>query len=106
MELPLEGFQVSGLTRAPTGSFYSSNLADLDSNAMKVEPLSSGDTIRTQEAFEQNLSAYYFSINRNKRDAAVNLRGRRGLDGFGNYGELLEEFSTDVVRNCTIPSYG
>ncbi len=55
-------------------------LADLGADVIKVEPMKSGDMIRTWGPFDRGISAYYLSTNRNKRGIAVNFRDARGLE--------------------------
>ncbi len=79
MALPLAGIQILDLTRALSGPFCSMILADLGADVIKVEPMASGDMIRTWGPFDQGHSAYYLSTNRNKRGIAVNFRDAQGL---------------------------
>lgn len=79
MTLPLAGIRVIDLTRALSGPFCSMILADLGADVIKVEPTPAGDMIRTWGPFDQGISAYYLSTNRNKRGIAVNFRDARGL---------------------------
>lgn len=89
MDLPLAGIRVLDLTRALSGPFCSMVLADLGADVVKVEPTPSGDMIRAWGPYDQNISVYYLSANRNKRGVAVNFRNERGL-------ELIRKMSSDV----------
>ncbi|RJF96214.1 CaiB/BaiF CoA transferase family protein [Noviherbaspirillum saxi] len=80
MALPLAGIRVLDLTRALSGPFCSMILADLGADVIKVEPMASGDMIRTWGPFDRGQSAYYLSTNRNKRGIAVNFRDAHGLE--------------------------
>lgn len=76
--LPLAGMRVLDLTRALSGPFCTMILADLGADVIKVEPLPSGDMIRTWGPFDRGESVYYLSANRNKRSMAVEFRSDAG----------------------------
>jgi crotonobetainyl-CoA:carnitine CoA-transferase CaiB-like acyl-CoA transferase len=78
-ELPLAGVRVLDLTRALAGPFCTMILGDLGAEVLKVEPLPSGDMIRTWGPFAGAESIYYLSSNRNKKSIALDLRSPRGL---------------------------
>ncbi len=77
--LPLAGIRVLDLTRALAGPFCTMILADLGADVIKVEPAPGGDMIRTWGPFDQGISAYYLSTNRNKRGIALDFRQPQGL---------------------------
>jgi crotonobetainyl-CoA:carnitine CoA-transferase CaiB-like acyl-CoA transferase len=79
MALPLESIRVLDLTRALAGPFCTMCLADFGADVIKVESLPKGDMTRAWAPFDRGIAAYYLSINRNKRDLAVNFRDPRGL---------------------------
>lgn len=74
----LEGVRVLDLTRFLAGPFAGMVLADLGASVLKVEQLT-GDTTRgiPPHYFEGD-SAYFLSINRNKRSIALDIRTPRG----------------------------
>lgn len=96
--LPLTGLRVLDLSRALSGPFCSMILGDLGADIVKVEPLPSGDMIRTWGPFDRDTSAYFLSGNRNKRGAAVDFRSREGI-------KLLREMAlkSDVVVENFMP---
>lgn len=77
---PLEGMKVLDLTRALSGPFCTVILADLGAEVIKVEPVGSGDMIRSWGPFDRGESVYYLSANRNKKSLAVNFRSDSGRD--------------------------
>jgi crotonobetainyl-CoA:carnitine CoA-transferase CaiB-like acyl-CoA transferase len=79
MQLPLSGIKVLDLTRALSGPFCSMILADLGAEVIKVEPTPGGDMIRQWGPFDQDISVYYLSANRNKKGIAVDFRQPEGL---------------------------
>ena len=89
MSLPLQSIRVLDLTRALAGPFCTMCLADFGADVIKVESLPKGDMTRAWAPFDRGIAAYYLSINRNKRDLAVNFRDPRGL-------ELLRRLAGDV----------
>ena len=82
MSLPLENIRVLDLTRALAGPFCTMCLADFGADVIKVESLPKGDMTRHWAPFhgDSDIAAYYLSINRNKRDLAVNFRDPKGLE--------------------------
>jgi crotonobetainyl-CoA:carnitine CoA-transferase CaiB-like acyl-CoA transferase len=77
--LPLEGIRVIDLTRALSGPYCTTLLADLGADVVKVEPIS-GDVIRTWGPFHEGHSLYHFSVNRNKRSVQMDLRSPAALE--------------------------
>ncbi|MBV6303389.1 CoA transferase [Candidimonas humi] len=74
MQRPLSGVKVLDLTRALAGPFCSLILADLGAEVIKVEPTPNGDMIRQWGPFDQGISVYYLSANRNKKGMGVDFR--------------------------------
>jgi crotonobetainyl-CoA:carnitine CoA-transferase CaiB-like acyl-CoA transferase len=79
MQLPLSGIKVLDLTRALSGPFCSMILADLGAEVIKVEPTPNGDMVRQWGPFDQDISVYYLSANRNKKGIGVDFRQAEGL---------------------------
>jgi crotonobetainyl-CoA:carnitine CoA-transferase CaiB-like acyl-CoA transferase len=79
MSLPLESIRVLDLTRALSGPFCTMILGDLGADVVKVEPLPSGEMIRTWGPFHDGIGTFFLSINRNKRSLAVDFRDPEGL---------------------------
>lgn len=82
---PLEGITVLDASRVLSGPFCTMQLGDLGADVIKVERPDGGDQTRgwkppTYGDSEQ--SAYYLSINRNKRSVTLNLASEAGRDLF------------------------
>jgi CoA:oxalate CoA-transferase len=76
----LSGVVVLDLTRFLAGPFASMILADQGATVIKVEPLT-GDTTRYQAPyFFDGDSAYFLSINRNKKSLAIDIRSPQGRE--------------------------
>ena len=79
MPLPLENIRVLDLTRALAGPFCTMCLGDFGADVIKVESLPKGDMTRHWGPYDRGVAAYYLSINRNKRDLAIDFRDPDGL---------------------------
>ncbi|XP_075684689.1 succinyl-CoA:glutarate CoA-transferase isoform X7 [Rhinoderma darwinii] len=76
---PLEGVKVLDLTRVLAGPFATMILGDLGAEVIKVEKPGSGDDTRFWgPPFVGSESAYFLSVNRNKKSIAVNLKDPKG----------------------------
>ncbi|XP_076827285.1 succinyl-CoA:glutarate CoA-transferase isoform X2 [Brachyhypopomus gauderio] len=76
---PLDGVRVLDLTRVLAGPFATMILGDLGAEVTKVERPGSGDDTRTWgPPFVGEESAYFLSVNRNKKSIAVNLKDPKG----------------------------
>ena len=67
MKQSLEGIKVLDLTRVLAGPYATMVLADLGANVMKVEMPGKGDDSRHFGPYMGDESAYFMSLNRNKR---------------------------------------
>ncbi|HUH61202.1 MAG TPA: CoA transferase [Candidimonas sp.] len=79
MSLPLAGLKVLDLTRALSGPFSTMILGDLGAEVIKVEPTPAGDMVRQWGPFDEDISVYYLSANRNKKGIGVDFRSAEGL---------------------------
>ncbi|XP_019617511.1 PREDICTED: succinate--hydroxymethylglutarate CoA-transferase-like [Branchiostoma belcheri] len=78
-DLPLSGIRVLDLTRVLAGPFATMILGDLGAEVIKVERPGTGDDTRTWgPPFCGTESAYFLSVNRNKKSIAVNLKDPKG----------------------------
>lgn len=78
---PLEGIKVLDFSRVVSGPFCSMLLADLGAEVIKVEEPVSGDDSRAfGPPFIGGESAYFLSVNRNKRSCAINLKDPDGIE--------------------------
>ncbi len=78
---PLDGVRVLDLCRVVSGPFATMQLGDLGADVLKVEEPGHGDESRTYgPPFQGGESAYFLSINRNKRSCALDLKSDAGRD--------------------------
>ncbi|KAK9527385.1 hypothetical protein VZT92_013952 [Zoarces viviparus] len=76
---PLEGVRVLDLTRVLAGPFATMILGDLGAEVIKVERPGAGDDTRAWgPPFVGAESAYFLSVNRNKKSISVDLKHPRG----------------------------
>ncbi|MFQ5938006.1 MAG: CoA transferase, partial [Acidiferrobacterales bacterium] len=81
MPKPLEGLRVLDLTRVLAGPYCTMQLGDMGADVVKVERPGSGDDTRGfGPPFIEGESAYFMSINRNKRSITLNLKHEEGLN--------------------------
>ena len=79
--LPLEGVRVLDLSRVLAGPYATMMLADLGADVLKVEhPERGDDTRHWGPPFAGGESAYFLSVNRNKRSVGVDLKSEAGLE--------------------------
>src|SRR5215475_11392271 len=94
---PLSGLRVLDASRVLAGPLCGQILGDLGADVIKVERPGVGDETRAWgPPFAGPLSAYFLSCNRNKRDIALDLSKKEGLELFYRLVErsdiLLENF--------------
>ncbi|XP_068199810.1 succinate--hydroxymethylglutarate CoA-transferase isoform X2 [Antennarius striatus] len=78
---PLAGVRVLDLTRVLAGPFATMILGDLGAEVIKVERPGSGDDTRAWgPPFVAAESAYFLSVNRNKKSICVDLKQPRGAN--------------------------
>ena len=98
----LEGISVLDLTRALAGPFCTLMLGDNGADVIKIEiPGTGDDTRQWGPPFIQGESAYYLSINRNKRSLTLNLRDPQAKEIFlkmaGSADVVVENFTPGVM---------
>ena len=94
----LEGIRVLDLTRALAGPFCTLMLGDNGADVIKIEiPGTGDDTRHWGPPFIESESAYYLSINRNKRSLTLNLRDPEAKEIFLK----LARTADVVVENFT-----
>lgn len=80
---PLAGLRVLDLSRILAGPYATMMLGDMGAEVIKIERPGTGDDTRTwgppftQKGHE---SAYFLSVNRNKKSVAINLKSPEGMD--------------------------
>ena len=78
---PLQGVRVVDLSRILAGPLATMVLADLGADVIKVErPGAGDDTRRWGPPFVGGDTAYFLSLNRNKRSIALDLQSSEGAD--------------------------
>ena len=77
---PLDGLRVIDLTQAMAAPFCTMNLADMGADVIKIEPPGEGEPTRQLGAAQKNgHSATFMTMNRGKRDLAVDLKHPEGM---------------------------
>ena len=91
----LDNIRVLDLSRVLAGPYCTMILADLGAEVIKVEaPGGSDETRGWGPPFQNDVSAYYLSTNRNKKAITVDLKSKEGIETIKN---LVEE--SDVIIN-------
>jgi len=81
MSGPLEGIRVIDLSHIVVGPFCSMILGDMGAEVIKIEMPNSGDESRKWgPPFKGGESAYFFSLNRNKKSLTLNLKTEKGKE--------------------------
>ena len=94
----LDGIRVLDLTRALAGPFCTLMLGDNGADVIKVEiPGTGDDTRKWGPPFIGEESAYYLSINRNKRSLTLNLQDAQAQEVFMKLAQDIDV----VVENFT-----
>ncbi|MBI2980071.1 MAG: CoA transferase [Chloroflexi bacterium] len=95
MGLPLSGIRILDLSAILSGPYCTLILGDLGAEVIKVERPGTGDGARALPPhYFEGESAYFISINRNKKSMTLNLQSAQGKKIFH---QLAKE--TDVVVN-------
>jgi len=95
MEQALDNIKVLDLTRVLAGPYATMILADLGAEIIKIEMPNTGDDSRGFGPYVGEESAYFMSINRNKKSMTLNLKSEKGKEIFI---ELIKEVDV-VVEN-------
>jgi len=96
---PLEGIRVIDLTQALAGPYCTMMLGDLGADVIKVEPPGQGDMSRGWgPPFVEGESAYFLSVNRNKRGLTVNFKTTEGQRILHQLAESADVFVVNIPR--------
>ena len=97
----LKGVKILDFTHVLAGPTCTMILADLGADVIKLEPLH-GDDSRAFPPFQNGESAYFMSVNRNKRSLAVNLKTKKGFEICKNLIKksdvIVENFKTTTMK--------
>ena len=108
---PLTGIRLIDLTHMLSGPYAGMILADLGCDTVKVEPPGRGEGTRRlleddPDYSMHGMGAYYFTLNRNKRSVAIDLKSAAGLEFFyelvRHADVVLDNFSAGVTRRLKI----
>ena len=108
---PLTGVRLIDLTHMLSGPYAAMILADLGCDTVKVEPPGRGEGTRRLLEDDPRYSihgmgAYFFTLNRNKRSVAIDLKSPAGLTFFyelvRHADVVLDNFSAGVTRRLKI----
>ncbi len=92
---PLEGLRVLDLSRVLAGPYCTMMLADYGADIVKIEPPIVGDDSRAFGPFVGKESAYFMSLNRNKRSMTLNFKRKEEVEVF----KEMVKFADVVVEN-------
>lgn len=102
MNLPLDGIRVLDLSRARTGPFTTQILADFGAEVIKIEPPVQGEPGRHEPPVLDGFSAYFYSVNRNKKSLTLNLKSEEGKQIFKRLAAqsdvILDQFRPGVME--------
>lgn len=77
---PLDGIRIIDLSRILSGPYCTMTLADMGAEVIKVESPAGDDTRKWGPPFVNDESAYFLSVNRNKKSIVLNLKTDEGRD--------------------------
>ncbi len=98
---PLSGLRVLDLTTFLSGPYCTQILGDLGADVIKVEPPAGDSTRVLPPHFVDGDSAYFLSVNRNKRSVVLDLKSAAGKAAFlhlvGECDGVVENFRAGVL---------
>lgn len=104
---PIEGIRVIDLTQAMAGPMATMLLGDLGAEIIKVEPPSGDQTRSWAPPFINGLSAYFLSVNRNKRSIVLDLKTEEGIEILKRLVKeadvLVENFRPGTMERLGLP---
>jgi crotonobetainyl-CoA:carnitine CoA-transferase CaiB-like acyl-CoA transferase len=89
---PLEGIKILDLSWVFSAPYATLMLQDLGADVVKVERPHTGDRSRSIPPFNDDVSGYFFMLNRGKKSISLNLKSNEGKQIFL---ELVKQF--DVI---------
>jgi len=100
---PLENIRVLEMTEALAGPYCAMMLGDLGADVIKIERPGTGDQSRGWgPPFLEGESAYFLSVNRNKRSLELNIKDPADLAVFHALIEGTDVFVTNIPRMSSL----
>ena len=108
---PLGDIKVLDLTHMLSGPYGGMILADLGCEVIKIEPPKKGEGTRRLLENDPNYSvngmgAYFYTLNRNKKSVAIDLKRDEGLQVFYKLAKkadvVLSNFSAGVTKKLIL----
>ena len=102
MTSPLDGIRVLEMTEALAGPYCAMMLGDLGADVIKIERPGVGDQSRGWgPPFVQGESAYFLSVNRNKRSVEIDIKDPQDAALLRG---LLVQADVFVTNRCNAPA--
>ncbi|MBV7333995.1 CoA transferase [Chloroflexi bacterium TSY] len=103
---PLDGIRVIDMTEALAGPYCAMMLGDMGADVIKIERIGSGDQARKWgPPFVDGESAYYLSVNRNKRSVALDIKNPDDLQKLHQLLATADVFITNNPRIDSLKRY-
>ena len=100
---PLKNIRVLEMTEALAGPYCAMMLGDLGADVIKIERPDGGDQSRRWgPPFLQGESAYFLSVNRNKRSIELNIKAEADLDVLYRLVARSDVFITNIPRMTSL----
>jgi crotonobetainyl-CoA:carnitine CoA-transferase CaiB-like acyl-CoA transferase len=108
---PLSNIKVLDLTHMLSGPYGSMILADMGCNVIKIEPPLKGEGTRRllendPDYSHNGMGAYFYTLNRNKKSVAIDLKNEEGLEIFyaliKEVDVVISNFSAGVTKKLKI----
>jgi CoA:oxalate CoA-transferase len=80
MSLPLDGYRVIELAQIYAGPYCGLQLAHFGAEVIKVEPLGTGELLRTRPPTKHGTNYGFLMLNTGKKSVSLNLKDPRGRD--------------------------
>ncbi len=80
MTLPFEGIRIIDMSRILSGPYCTMFFGDMGAEVVKIEPPQGDDTRKWGPPFVGGESAYFLSVNRNKKSVVLDLKNRADRD--------------------------
>ena len=104
---PLDGVRVVEIASVVLGPYAGQMLGDLGADVVKVERPGRGDQARGYgPPFVAGESAYFMSLNRNKRSITLNLASSGGQEIIGRLLDGADVFLLNMPRRTSWQKYG